>query len=258
MSSRRYVMLALLFTFLIVLAVPAWAQYQDSQGTGTSISACTIIDKPGSYALARNITARQSDLKHIRNESACILIVADLVSLDLRGYAITGPGTDKYAFGVYSTANASLKYPIATYIRNGSVTNFYSGVNVEGAGHTVEGVRVYANGEGISLSGDGHRVKDAVAMSNGTGISCWSWRGLSVEHSQIIGSSYSGISLWYDQGNNNLGSRIVGNTVVGNGEYGIHAPCPSLILQNMVYQNGLGDIKIEGDGCTQSDNHSAP
>ncbi len=55
--SKRFLILTFLFTFVILLAVPGLAQNQDSQGTGTSIYGCTIIDKPGSYVLAKNITA---------------------------------------------------------------------------------------------------------------------------------------------------------------------------------------------------------
>lgn len=128
---KKSVILVVAFTFVILLTVPAWAQYQDTQGTGQSIYACTVISKPGSYVLAKNITATQSDLKRIRNESACILILADFVTLDLRGYAITGPGLDMEAFGIYSTANASGKQPIATHVRNGSITNFNRGFDID-------------------------------------------------------------------------------------------------------------------------------
>jgi len=253
--TGKYLIPLFLFAFVILLTVPALAQ----EG-GHAIGACTVIDKSGSYVLAKNITATQRDLKTVPNRiPACIVIVADFVSLDLQGYTITGPGWEAVGpFGISVTGNASDKWPSATHIRNGCVTNFERGINVEGLGHTVEGVRVYGNNVGITLDGDGHRVKDAVAISNWTGIICWSWRGLSVEHSQISSNTGSGISLWFDSENRNLGSRIVGNTVVGKGEYGIHAPCPSLILQNMVYKNGWGDIVIEGSGCTQSDNNPAP
>jgi hypothetical protein len=87
---KKSVILVVAFTFVILLTVPAWAQYQDTQGTGQSIGACIIIDKPGSYVLARNITARRSDLKRIAADrtAGCILIVADFVSLDLHGCSL--------------------------------------------------------------------------------------------------------------------------------------------------------------------------
>ena len=85
---KKSVILVVAFTFVILLTVPAWAQ--DTQGTGQNIGACIIIDKPGSYVLAGNITARRSDLKRIAADrtAGCILIVADFVSLDLHGCSL--------------------------------------------------------------------------------------------------------------------------------------------------------------------------
>src|SRR5512137_1290411 len=102
--SRRYVIPALLLTFVILLTVPALAQNQDSQGTGTLIYGCTIISKPGPYVLAKNITAKMSDLKRVVAEGfpACIVIVADFVTLDLRGYTIKGPGDETESIGLLS------------------------------------------------------------------------------------------------------------------------------------------------------------
>lgn len=256
MRSRRFVVLALFFTFSIVLAVPAWAQNQDSQGTGQSIYSCTIIDKPGSYVLAKNITVRQSDLKHIRTESACILIFADFVSLDLQGRTITGPGADIYAFGIYSTAPASGSAPVATQIRNGSATKFDRGISLEGVGHTVEGVRVAANNAGIQMDAVGVKVKDVVATSNNWGIASFVGAGNSVEHCQVHLNYNGGIVLGTsDPEYSSFGSRIVGNTVSGNRGYGIFAQCPSLILQNMVYDNTGGNIVVYGSDCIQHDNN---
>jgi len=93
----------------------------------TSISTCAVIDKPGSYALANNIKATQRNMKG--SAPACILIVADFVTLDLEGYTIEGPGT---GFGVYSTGGLTGRR--ATQVRNGTVTNFERGVSLEGDG----------------------------------------------------------------------------------------------------------------------------
>lgn len=265
--SRRYFVLAFLLTFVILLTVPAWAQNQDTQGTATSISACTIIDKPGSYVLAKNITATQSTLKHIRTESACILILADFVTLDLRGYAITGPGTDKSAFGIYSTGSASGRWPIATHIRNGCVTKFNRGISVEGTGHTVEGVRVAENNIGIQMDAVGVKVKDVVATSNTYGIASFTGAGNSVENCQVYLNDGDGIVLGTDDPQyTSPGSRIVGNNVYGNGGIGIYVQCPSVILQNMAYDNPPGPevekhniVLVEGSsGCTLSDNNPEP
>ncbi len=258
--SRRYLILALIFTFVNLLTLPAWAQ--------SIISGCTGIHNSGSYMLDGNITVKESELGE--DVPGCIVIDADFVNLDLRGYTITGPGwqVGRQVFGVYSTANTEGKYPVATHIRNGSVTGFERGIAVEGAGHTVEGVRVALNGVGISMDGDGMRAKDVVAWSNWAGILCWSGNGNSVEHSQITSNYAYGISLKNPTDTNtqyfgSLGSRIVGNTVWGNGVSGIFVPCPSVILQNMVYKNGLGArdniVIVTGSApCTRAENNPLP
>jgi len=271
--TRRCVVPAALLTFLILLAVPAFAQNEVQ-----AIGACTVIDKPGSYVLGNDIKATLADLKRVVPDawySGCIVIVADFVSLDLQGHTITGPG-DQHTwshFGIYTTADASGKQSVAARIRNGNVRNFDSGVALEGTGHLVEQMRVTGNNLGISFAadgnrGDGIRVKDVVAVSNGIGIFFYSGVGGSVENCQVISNEAAGI---YQNENlesvplnpRPLGTCIVSNTVTGNGVYGIYAFCPSLILQNMAYGNGSRDqdniVLVGGKGpCTRSDNNPEP
>jgi hypothetical protein len=131
--TRRYVVPALLLTLVIMLAVPALAQNQSSLGTGTSISGCTIIDKPGSYLLAKNITATKRDLKQIAADRmpGCIVIASDFVSLDLQGYTIKGPGAGANSgIGIYVAADEYGWGRFETRIRNGVVTEFNPGLSV--------------------------------------------------------------------------------------------------------------------------------
>jgi len=266
--SRKYVIPALLLTFLILLAVPALAQ-----GGVQAIGACTVIDKPGSYVLARDITARLRDLKRAPVDRftvgpACIVIVADFVSLDLQGHTIMGPEAwDSGNAGIFATLDANGKVPTAAHIRNGCVTGFLTGVAVEGTGHVVEGVRVAGNEYGMSLRGNGIKVKEVIAVSNRAfGILWFGDHGVSVENCQINSNGWIGIVQWTpDEWGQPLGSRIVGNTVSNNGGYGIYAYCPSLILQNMAYSNGSGpgdNIVVVTNPfdtpCTRSDNSPEP
>jgi Right handed beta helix region len=117
---------------------------------------------------------------------------------------------------------------------------------------------LYYNGPGIVLSGEGHKVKNAVVYFNGTGIVCSSGgRGSSVEHSRVYHNDTDGIDMAACPG-----SSIIGNTVFANAGMGIYAQCPSVILQNMVYDNGgLEPIHVEGPGiylCTRADNNPGP
>ncbi len=263
MSGRHFVVLALLFAFVFLLTVPASAQ-----GSGQRIGNCTVIDKPGSYELARNIKARLTDLKPVPDVApSCIVITASFVTLDLNGQTITGPGWGSplpETYGVLIHSNPDGEWPIATQIRNGSVAKFNFGIGIGGDGHAVEQVRLTGNWAGVLFGGNGIRVKEVIAISNSMGIYGWSGDGNSVEHCQVRSNNEIGILMRpQDQdGPGILGSRIVGNTVSGNGGYGIYAQCPSLILQNMSYNNGGGNIvTVPGPPdapCTQSDNNPAP
>jgi hypothetical protein len=263
---RRYVAPALLLTFVILLAVPALAQ-SGVQGIGS----CTIIDKPGSYVLTRDLTATLADLKRAVPDawfSGCIVIVADFVSLDLQGHTITGPGDQHTSnhMGIYTTADASGKKSVAARIRNGNVKNFDLGVALEGTGHLVEQMRVFGDVLGIVTLDNsyGIRVKDVTAVANtDTGVHLIGRYGHSVENCQLLSNGVAGLSMYEDRNNPRpLGTRIVGNTVEGNGAYGIYSFCPSLILQNMAYNNGcsegLGchDIVLKGLDCNWSDDNN--
>lgn len=223
----------------------------DAQDTRLAIASCSVITRPGSYVLARGITATQRDLKSITGSApSCILIVADFVSLDLHGYTIAGPGS---GFGIYSTRNASGKYPIATHVRNGSVTGFDRGIAVEGAGHTVKQVRVTGNAAGLTIDGGGMMVEEVVAIANGEALTCFSGPANIVRNSVFQSNGGNGINLLACPG-----SSIVGNTVSGSGGGGILAQCPSVILQNMAFQNGGGDILADPAACTRSNNNPVP
>lgn len=242
------VALAALPTF--VLAPAASAQTTLTEDGIQSIGSCRLIDKPGSYAFAKNITAKQQDLRP--TGPSCILIVADFVTLDLRGYTLKGPGS---GFGIYSTANSVGRFASATLVRNGSVTNFDRGIALEGYGHTAEDVRLMNNsGAGLTLDGAGSRAERVHTLFNNNGVLCFGAFGHSVRHSEATLNGADGINL-----DACPGSSAIGNTVFGNGGGGIVAKCPSVVLQNAAFQNGGGDIVVDPSGaCTRSDNNPAP
>jgi hypothetical protein len=235
-------------TFIAALFFGSCASAQT--GELQSISGCRLIDQPGSYVLTRNITARQQDLRSIG--PSCILIVADFVTLDLRGYTLTGPGS---GFGIYSTANSVGNFPSATVVRNGSIRNFDRGIAFEGYGHAAEDVRLMNNsGAGLTFDGAGSSAERVHTLFNNNGILCFGVFGHSVRHSEVILNNTDGISF-----NACPGSSAIGNTVFGNGGGGIVAKCPSVVLQNVATQNVGGDIVVDSAGaCTLSDNSPAP
>jgi hypothetical protein len=230
----------------------ASAQILTSDGI-QGVGSCRVIDKPGSYALTKNIIAKATDLKAVPGGvPACILIIADFVTLDLRGHTLTGPGS---GFGIYSTGNSSGRAPSATHVRNGSVTNFDRGIALEGDGHAAEQVRLLGNlGAGLTFDGVGSRAEAVHTLNNGNGILCFGGFGHSVQHSHASQNG-TGINLGACPG-----SSIVANNVSGNGGDGIVAKCPSVIVQNMAFQNAGSDIltDLPVPACTRADNNPAP
>jgi len=242
-SDRALLCMLALLTFVTVGT--SNAQFQ----SGTqSISSCTVIDKPGSYQLAKGIIATQNSLK-TRSGSvpSCILIVADFVTLDLGGYTISGPDT---GFAIYVHGGT------ASHVRNGAATHFDRGVALEGTGHTAEELRVTGNvGAGLTFDGGGLTAEEVHADFNGTGILSFGGSGNSVQHSEASANGLAGINLLASPG-----SSIVGNTVSSNGAGGIVASCPSVILQNIAFQNVGSDISTDlpSPACTRSENNPTP
>jgi len=243
LSGRALLCIMALLT--LVTVGTSNAQYQ---GGTQSISSCIVIDKPGLYQLAKGIIATQNSLKTSSGSvPSCILIVADFVTLDLRGYTISGPGT---GFGIYVHGGT------ASYVRDGAATHFDRGIALEGTGHTAKELRVTGNvGAGLTFDGGGLTAEEVRADFNGTGILSFGGSGNSVQHSEASANGLAGINLLASPG-----SSIIGNTVTANGQGGIVASCPSVILQNMAFQNAGSDISTDlpPPACTQSDNHPAP
>jgi hypothetical protein len=105
------------------------------------------ITAPGSYVLARNLSARGD----------CLVIEADFVTIDLAGFAITGNGT-----GTGIRADR-----VAIEVRNGTITGFMTGVRVRGSA-IIEGMRVIGNtGVGIDTSLQRSIVTGNVVRNNG-------------------------------------------------------------------------------------------
>jgi hypothetical protein len=130
----------------------------------TTISTCTVIDRPGAYQVGKVITATLRDLIFIPEIfiPACIIITADFVTVDLGGNTIIGPGS---GLGITSAGNTR-----GIKVHSGSVTNFDVGVYLDGNSHTVEYVQGIGNRDGgisVGIAGAGHRAIGNVTNNNG-------------------------------------------------------------------------------------------
>jgi parallel beta helix pectate lyase-like protein len=208
---KRY---SLLLLCCMLSPVVANAQIQ-------SIANCKVIDKPGSYVLAKNIEAKPKDVQPNGNGvAACILIAADFVTLDLSGYTLFGFGQNEDASGI---GTAGARHNVR--IHDGKVTNFGVGVFFDGKSNTVERIEAAENGAGVEFLGSGGKLSDNLVRDNPGG-------GMFVL---------------------SAGNKVVGNVTVGN-VLGMQVQCPALIVHNTASDTVL----THGVACTQLENSPLP
>jgi parallel beta-helix repeat protein len=220
------------------------------------VSACGTISTPGSYYLTGNISAT----------GTCITISADNVTLDLMGFAITGPGAASgnnrgiYIsgsnvevrngtvrgfgfFGIYSynsAANDSVRVVNVRAMGNGG-----TGIYLNSLNSLVRGCTAAGNGDdGIRAQG-GSTVSGNTAYDN-VGYGVFVYSGSTVDGNTVYGNGNSGIFA-------NQGSTVIDNTVRGNTTYGIWAHTGSTVSGNTAYGNGSSGI-YANEGSTVSGN----
>lgn len=248
---RRRVIVVLIAAVLTSLTVRADVQ---------TVNNCRVIDQPGSYRLQKVITASANDLVPIRfieASLACIVIEASFVTLDLHGYAIVGPGTISDEVEVYGIAT---ERTTGVVIRNGSVTNFNTGVRIMGSEHTVEHMRLLRNTRHGIEGAESGRILSNTASENGD-VGIFGLGSYQVVGNVANGNRGTGIHVDASPVTGRPGPRIVGNVANGNGAFGISASCSALLLQNMASGNGIGQIVTRGAPlveCVRADNNPLP
>ena len=199
------------------IAATATAQIQ-------SIGNCKVIDKPGSYVLAKNIDASPKDLNTVPitvPAYACIDIETDFVTLDLQGYTIAGVGI---AFDSRMSA-ITINGRHDVVVRNGNVTAFDFGIIVQRTPEgihsrsiVIENIRASANRFGVVASStDASSIAHCIATRNVHGI-------------VFNGTAY----------------RVVSNIAFDNDNEGIMSQlCPGcVVIQNAASGNPGGDIVV--------------
>ncbi|HYC57375.1 MAG TPA: right-handed parallel beta-helix repeat-containing protein [Candidatus Binatia bacterium] len=194
-----------------------------------------IISEPGTYELVENLTVPSSD-------TDAILVTASDVTIDLRGFVITGPvvcsgspttcSPPGLGFGIYTSGAAA-----NTTIRNGTVRGMgRDGVHI--ASGNIEGVRAVSNGEN-GIVAERCVIRDSMASSNGlAGI---------VANSCVVTSNVA-------SGNGDSGIRAdagptIGNIAISNGNEGITSqgtPSGSAVFRdNMAFLNRGNGISAD-------------
>lgn len=247
-------------TLALAIAIPIGTAKADYNIK--TIGNCTTISEPGSYVIDKVIRATATDLIPAgAGATACIVIAADFVTLDLQGYTITGPGDvpGTFAGGIATVSSGFTREGVV--IRNGSVTNFEFGVFACCSGFTVEHIRSVKNtSSGLQYGGSGHIVSNNLSNNGNWGI-------FGAGTVQIVGNvaNNNGNDGIQAQANatatGNIGPRVVGNTANSNGNRGIFAGCPSLLVQNMASGNGDPAQIVTptvGVGCVRLENSPLP
>lgn len=204
-----------------LLALPGLASAQEQPGGFVRpIFGPTVIDRPGSYVVLRNIT--------LTRPGTAIVIVASNVTVDLNGHTLGGPG-NKQGTGVRVMGASGVR------VHNGTVSRFGTGIDVTNS-HNVRVDGVQVNGE----DGGGPPPGEV-------GILVVNSRAVALEKN-VISRVFLGIFV---RGGGSGGNRIAGNTITGgqNGQLGIcynpagadpDGPTGDLVYNNLVSRFQVG------------------
>ena len=201
---------------------------------GTPISSCMMITEPGAYELVQNLQAWSGD---------CLMVQADFVTIDLKGFGIFGSGQ-------YGTAVAGMGRGLV--VRGGTIYSFFAAIR-GGDGLVVEHMRVVNNSVGVDASmGGTASVKDSVFNDN-------SQFGVSVTNGVVANNSFyrngTGVSAgqfgWYPGSgatitNNTFsqnqtgiatqGAASIRNNTLEGGYTALSIACPAHIVGNTVFR----------------------
>ena len=137
-SSSKRLPILLLALVLSAMATPTLAV--------VDITFCDEITHPGLYRVTQDLSCR--------SRRQCLLIDASNVTIDLQGHSITGDGATT-GTGIAVPRNSSLSN---IEVRNGTVSSFVVGINLEGAKKArVEHMRVFENKTMGILTGGSQR-----------------------------------------------------------------------------------------------------
>lgn len=181
--------------------------FPDSTVQGTSAVVSTPIaslpfdiNSSGPYHLTANLSSTGNGIN----------LNADDVTIDFKGFTITGPGTQSSFDGISS--NMAFRRNIE--IRNGTIVNFADGIDAKINYGRVINMRAHDNGyDGILLKGSNNHVLNCSSYSNSG-------------HGIVTGT----------------GSLISGNIANNNAGVGIYGYDYSTIKNNIAFYNGQTGI----------------
>jgi hypothetical protein len=188
---------------------------------------------PGSYRLSGNLTVPEGALSGI-------VIAADGVTLDLNGFQLAG--SNGTGGGI-----VDLGFRRGIVVRNGSVTNFGTGIQLDASSGTeVAQIRAFGN-SGLGINPGFHSiVTDNVASGNLVGIFAIGSRV--ARGNTVFQNSSAGLQVG--------GGTVIDNTAFLNGT-GILVICPANLVANAADENTENIVTLSS-GCTRTNNNPTP
>ncbi|MBU0760643.1 MAG: putative S-layer protein [Nanoarchaeota archaeon] len=162
------------------------------------VSTCQVLDMGNAvYVLQKDIVTSET----------CFIIGADFVTLDLRGYTVTGANTN---VGVDNNGYNSM------VLKNGRITNFNKGIYIrDGSNNQIINNNFdFSDDGGIFLrNSNNNLMSDNILNSNEFGIFIEGGSNNIIRDSQIFNSGYQGIRFNYGSTNNEITDTIIQNSV---------------------------------------------
>jgi hypothetical protein len=218
---------------LLVALVIAGAVVGSAAGASGSRSAAVTCGQV--------ITANTTLTRNVRNcPGNGLVVAAPNVTLDLGGYTVSGSGG---GFGITVAADG-------VTVRNGTVTNFSSGIDGEGGylqpsanGAVISALTIRNNvTAGItSISVDGWQIQNNNLTQNGDGIDFVHATNMVASGNRIANSTWDGIYSVSSSDN----ATLSGNTTVFNGGDGILVSnSTTQIVGNRANHNAVNGIEL--------------
>ena len=168
-SFSRTAMVCAAIAGAIFTSAPILAQQKplviEPNATGAAaVKAQSVISKPGSYVLNKNITNTS------KNGQDSVAVTAPNVTIDLQGFVISATGSNT-GVGINATGQSNV------VIRNGIITGFDGPAIIGGTAANISGITATGDasaGGGASIqAGNGSQILDNTVTTGGAvGISC--------------------------------------------------------------------------------------
>ena len=275
-QPRAAVVIGALVGVLAVLVVLGWVT---GAAAVTPLSSCgTTIAAPGSFMLTGNLSSLAG---------TCIVVAADGVTIDLKGFVINDSGASTYGIADNGVSHKSI------VVRNGTIRGFNEGIYLNsstsvlldhmiltkngygvtvGAHSTVKNSTIHDNTSASLLLGDYSSLTDSMISNNGDGVNGGNHvtvarvtvaQNGSVDSSAIALGDYASVQNSVVQNNTEIEiaaiftgnfSNISFNRVLHNAfTWGIAVGTHSTVKGNVVNDNGdFGIVAATNSSLSQN------